>query len=64
MDKEALELQQRLLDKLNEWKNSPEFGKSKYDNQKYNRAKISCFLSGCKPNLATIHSSQLSLPLL
>ena len=39
MDKEALELQQKLLDKLNEWKASPEFGKSKYDNQKYNRAK-------------------------
>jgi hypothetical protein len=39
MDKEALELQQKLLDKLNEWKASPEFGKSKYDSQKYNRAK-------------------------
>ena len=39
MDKEAEELQQKLLDKLNEWKASPEFGKSKYDTQKYNRAK-------------------------
>ena len=39
MDKEAIELQQKLLDKLNEWKASPEFGKSKYDTQKYNRAK-------------------------
>ena len=39
MDKESLELQQKLLDKLDEWYNSPEFGKSKYDMQKYNRAR-------------------------
>lgn len=36
---EALVLQQRLLDKLEEWRNSTEFGVSKYDNQKYKRAK-------------------------
>lgn len=39
MDKESLELQQKLLDKLDEWRNEPSFGKSKYDLQKYNRAK-------------------------
>ena len=39
MADEALVLQQRLLDKLEEWRNSTEFGVSKYDNQKYKRAK-------------------------
>lgn len=39
MDKESLELQQRILDKLQEWLTSPEFGASKYDMQKYKRAK-------------------------
>ena len=39
MADEALVLQQRLLDKLEEWRNSAEFGVSKYDNQKYKRAK-------------------------
>jgi hypothetical protein len=39
MDKESLELQQKLLDKMEEWRNSPEFGASKYDMQKYKRAK-------------------------
>lgn len=39
MDKESLELQQKILDKLQEWRTSPEFGASKYDMQKYKRAK-------------------------
>lgn len=39
MDKESLDLQQRILDKLEEWRNSTEFGASKYDMQKYKRAK-------------------------
>lgn len=39
MDKESLDLQQRILDKLEEWRNSAEFGASKYDMQKYKRAK-------------------------
>ncbi len=39
MDNEALELQQRILDKLEEWRASAEFGTSRYDMQKYKRAK-------------------------
>ena len=39
MNNEALELQQRLLDKIEEWHNSPAFGKGKTDKQKYVRAK-------------------------
>lgn len=39
MDKESLELQQKILDKLEEWRTSPEFGASKYDKPKYKRAK-------------------------
>jgi len=36
---EALELQQRLLDKIEEWYRSPAFGKGSTDKQKYVRAK-------------------------
>jgi hypothetical protein len=39
MDKEALELQQRLLEKIEEWHNSTDFGKGTTDKQKYVRAK-------------------------
>ncbi len=39
MDKEELELQQKLLDKIEEWRNSPAFGKGGTDKQKYVRAK-------------------------